>query len=593
MCFEKSLIPSVWRQGILHPIPKSGMKDIYTPTNYRGLMLICTLEKTYTSILSKRFNTFCIEHVLTSDKQAGFKPTFSCEEQIFNLYSVIKQNMNENKSTYCAFIDIRKFFDWVDRSLLLYKLAKNNVCGSFYSAVKCIYSTTNCTIRVNDMLSKSFNIESGLLQGETFSPSLAAFYLNDLIHLLKENSKGCSVKNSQLCILLYADDIVLMSDCEKDLQNQLCLFNNWCMDWQISCNLEKTKVVHFRNHQKRRTNTIFHLNGKPLETVSEYKYLGLFFDEFLTFNYAVSILSKSAHRALSGVISKIQNIKDLPIKVFTKLYESCVLPILSYGSSVWGHDKFYELENVTKRALRYYLGLPKRTPIPCLYLFSNWMDVHYHTIICKARLYNRLVSFNNSRLSKKVFVSDVLCGNNWYEVFIKACVYINFIPPDNLAEKINLEIFTEKCYEKCYNSYLDLACNMSKLNLFVNAKIAECKDLVNISLRKVKRSKLLLFLSDCLKLKIETGRYINLPISERLCFNCKDKIENQLHFVFECPVYALPRSILYNKCKIETPTKQENYIDIVHKLCSDNAKTFANYIYDAWNLRNNCLYKLM
>jgi len=40
-------------------------------------------------------------------------------------------------------------------------------------------------------------------------------------------------------------------------------------------------------------------------------------------------------------------------------------------------------------------------------------------------------------------------------------------------------------------------------------------------------------------LKIETGRYNlpTLPVNERTCFNCPDKVEDELHFLFNCPAY--------------------------------------------------------
>ena len=241
-CFRNSIIPSVWRQGILHPIPKSGMKDIYSPLCYRGLMLLCTLEKAYTSLLNQRFVKYCDKNKIINDEQAGFRKTYSCEEQIFNLSTAIRYGLNRSRSTYCCFIDIKKFFDWVDRKLLMFKLLQNNICGKFYLALKSIYQNTMCRVRLNNLESESFVINFGLLQGETFSPSLAGFYLNDLINVINEKSNGCLVGNTRVKILLYADDIVLLSNDVNDLQTQINLFDIWCKDWQITCNLEKTKI---------------------------------------------------------------------------------------------------------------------------------------------------------------------------------------------------------------------------------------------------------------------------------------------------------------------------------------------------------------
>ena len=40
-------------------------------------------------------------------------------------------------------------------------------------------------------------------------------------------------------------------------------------------------------------------------------------------------------------------------------------------------------------------------------------------------------------------------------------------------------------------------------------------------------------------LKIETRRYNlpPLPVKERICFSCPTEVENELYFLFNCPVY--------------------------------------------------------
>ena len=41
-------------------------------------------------------------------------------------------------------------------------------------------------------------------------------------------------------------------------------------------------------------------------------------------------------------------------------------------------------------------------------------------------------------------------------------------------------------------------------------------------------------------LRIETGRHHkpSLPPEQRTCFTCKDQVENEIHFIVECPLYA-------------------------------------------------------
>ena len=40
------------------------------------------------------------------------------------------------------------------------------------------------------------------------------------------------------------------------------------------------------------------------------------------------------------------------------------------------------------------------------------------------------------------------------------------------------------------------------------------------------------------KLEIEKGRYMNIPAEQRVCRLCKLDVENEIHFILECPSLA-------------------------------------------------------
>ena len=46
--------------------------------------------------------------------------------------------------------------------------------------------------------------------------------------------------------MLYADDIVLLADNEKDLHDMLDIINNLCASNNMSVNATKSNVMHFR-----------------------------------------------------------------------------------------------------------------------------------------------------------------------------------------------------------------------------------------------------------------------------------------------------------------------------------------------------------
>ena len=59
------------------------------------------------------------------------------------------------------------------------------------------------------------------LAGGNLSPTLFAVYLNDLAIELNNMNLGISIDGLHICILLYADDIVIISENESNLQKML------------------------------------------------------------------------------------------------------------------------------------------------------------------------------------------------------------------------------------------------------------------------------------------------------------------------------------------------------------------------------------
>ena len=89
----------------------------------------------------------------------------------------------------------------------------------------------------------------------------------------------------------------------------------------------------------------------------------------------------------------------------------------------------------------------------------------------------------------------------------------------------------------------------------------------------------------------ETGRYRNVPVSERLCFNCENVIEDEEHFLLECVLYENPRHILFDTVMTALPTfdilsKEEKISILIKEYWKANSK----FIAAAWDIRQNILY---
>ena len=53
-----------------------------------------------------------------------------------------------------------------------------------------------------------------------------------------------------IAILLYADDIVLFTGNEEDMQSLLHLVQEWFQNWRLEVNLSKTNILHVRSKRK-------------------------------------------------------------------------------------------------------------------------------------------------------------------------------------------------------------------------------------------------------------------------------------------------------------------------------------------------------
>ena len=164
--------------------------------------------------------------------------------------------------------------------------------GKMFNAIKSLYTDVTCEVRVNGHFTESFPVNCGVKQGCNLSPTLALYIKNFNVGIIT--------------ILLYADDIALLAGTAGDLQLQLNVLNQWCHKWRMTIN--QTKSIHLMCKRTKHTvskHTVanFKCGDIGLDVTSEYKYLGLWFNEFLDLQGTVKHMAKSATRALGAVIS--------------------------------------------------------------------------------------------------------------------------------------------------------------------------------------------------------------------------------------------------------------------------------------------------
>ena len=130
--------PKLLTLNYLVTILKKG--EAWDLDNYRGIAIGSILGKLFALILLNRLETWIKEAHPISPNQVGFKKGHRTSDHIFVLNTVVKRIVQvEKKRLYVAFVDFRKAYDKINRSLLFLKLQRLGVKGLLYKNIKAIY----------------------------------------------------------------------------------------------------------------------------------------------------------------------------------------------------------------------------------------------------------------------------------------------------------------------------------------------------------------------------------------------------------------------------------------------------------------------
>ena len=91
-------------------------------------------------------------------------------------------------------------------------------------------------------MSDSFEIRSGLKQGDALSPLLFNFALEYAILKIKEDKKGLTLKCLNQ-LFVYADDVDLIGDDIDAIQSNTEVLVEACDEIGLQVNVEKTKYM--------------------------------------------------------------------------------------------------------------------------------------------------------------------------------------------------------------------------------------------------------------------------------------------------------------------------------------------------------------
>ena len=184
-------------------------------------------------------------------ENAGFRKTTGCVDHVFIISSIVSTYLARKKKLFVTFIDYEKAFDKVDHGLLWQKLGQAKIAGKVLRVIQSLYQKTKARVRVNGELTDVFDCNIGVRQGDNLSPRLFIIFLNDSNNLIRTEFEGICLNAERseelttflkMYALLYADDTLLLSEAEEDMQGALDATLKYCIQNKMTINVSKMNI---------------------------------------------------------------------------------------------------------------------------------------------------------------------------------------------------------------------------------------------------------------------------------------------------------------------------------------------------------------
>ena len=343
-CMRSGVYPDCFKTAQVTPLFKGG--DKLDLGSYRPISLLPALGKLFEKIILVRMMYFLDKHDLISNHQFGFRPKYTTEYAILDVYEKLLSNMDRGTTSCAIFLDLAKAFDSVSHNILLRKLEKYGFRGNALKLLTSYLSSRSQFVKLGDVKSITSLIEFGVPQGSILGPILFLLFINDLPNATK------------LFVKLYADDTFLCAQNDdikllvKEVNLELTNVFKWLCSNKLTLNFSKTKYMVLTKKRDVSHSFTVKMGGKKLQECNTYKYLGVMFDKDLNWKSHIEYICSKICKVVGG-LAKLRYCAD--IEILREVYFALIHSYVRYGIIAWGNitkTNVKPLNVILNRAIR-------------------------------------------------------------------------------------------------------------------------------------------------------------------------------------------------------------------------------------------------
>ena len=315
---------------------------------------------------------------------------------------------------------------------------------------------------------------------------------------------------------------------------------------------------------------------------------------------ATSTLNEQALKAYNHLLSIFSRVK-LDIKTKLALFDSLVVPILLYGSDIWGIYNTQDVDKLHYRFCKYILGVGKHTSNAAVLGELGRFPL---SVICKARAlkYWIRVKNNTGSLIHTIYSEQYnLCHNNdnpnrRYKYWCSNVKHVlNNIGYSDIFNHISIDsnyssMFDDRLKDQYIQKWNETLLNQPKMETYILFKSVFQYELYLDILNDHQRRFLSKLRLSSHNLEIETGRYMGLERADRTCKCCNlNMCESEYQFLLCCPAYLDLR--LKFGIRFSWPSQMQ-FKALMSSAKPKTIQTLGKFIHSAFKLREEKLQQL-
>ncbi|CAB4418121.1 unnamed protein product [Rhizophagus irregularis] len=346
-------LPKDWLKAHIYPIPKPKPWQ-YDLNNTRPITLLETARKFFVKILTNRLSKiFTTNDILKGYQFAGL-PKKSTFEPLRIVNEIINYTEQNKKEMWFLMLDMSKAYDRINIPMLENAMRRINLPEIIIKILTGLFTNRTNQVFTPFGLTDSFDMLTGIDQGEIISPLLWIIYYDPLLAKIRNTDLGFKMEAKEHIDVYenlyrlrsitfpgcaYMDDTGFITNNKNNLECILKIADSFYKLNDIKINKQKSELLLRKNiSRKKPLDDIVKIKFgediievKPTPRNSNSRFLGVWISAFNDNNHVIQQIKDE----ISAIIKNISCRKGITDKMMIYLFNMLIIPIIEYRSQLY------------------------------------------------------------------------------------------------------------------------------------------------------------------------------------------------------------------------------------------------------------------